>query len=138
MGSKVLLSALIAWFAAQSLKVIITLIRERKFQLNRFVGSGGMPSSHTALVIAMTTSVGRYDGFNSPLFAVCLIFSLVVMYDAAGVRRAVGKQAKILNHLLLDIYHHKHTGGLLKELLGHTPKEVFAGALLGIVIGMII
>lgn len=138
MGSKVLLAALIAWFAAQSLKVIITLIRERKFQINRFVGSGGMPSSHTALVVAMTTAVARYEGFESSLFAVCLIFSLVIMYDAAGVRQAVGKQAKMLNHLIRDIYHHKHTGGLLKELLGHTPKEVFAGAILGIAIGMLI
>jgi acid phosphatase family membrane protein YuiD len=137
MGSKVLLSAFIGWFVAQALKVIFTLIREKKFNINRFVGSGGMPSSHTSLVAAMTTTVARHEGIGSSLFAVSLIFSLIVMYDAAGVRRAAGKQAILLNKLIQDLYHHKYSGDLLKELLGHSPKEVFAGALLGIAIGFL-
>lgn len=127
-------AAILSWAIAQSAKIIIVFIRDRKFDATRIVGSGGMPSSHSSLVMALTTSVGKYNGFNTPLYAISLIFSLVVMYDAAGVRRAAGKQAAIINSLLLE--HNKETKEKLKELLGHTPLEVFVGAFLGIVIGL--
>ena len=138
MGSKILLIALVAWFAAQAIKVVITLVRDKKFELSRFFESGGMPSSHTSLVVAMTTAVGRFEGYDSILFAISVVFSVVIMYDATGIRQAAGNQAKILNQMIQDIYRHKYTGSYLKELLGHTPKEVFAEALLGVAIGLTI
>lgn len=138
MGLNILFAAFAAWFLAQALKVIITLFRDKKFDLKRFVESGGMPSSHTALVIGLSTSIAKYEGLHSTYFAIAIIFSLVVMYDAAGVRRAAGRQAAILNKIIQDIYQHKYTGKSLKELLGHTPKEVLAGAILGVAIGLLL
>lgn len=125
----------VAWLAAQVIKVILTLFSERKIDLTRLYGSGGMPSSHTAFVMALTFNIGRIYGFNVPSFAVALVFSFVVMYDAANVRLEAGKQAAMLNKLLF------HSGlkpeEQLKELLGHTPIQVVAGAILGIVVGML-
>lgn len=138
MGLHILFVAFIGWFAAQALKVIITLLKNRRFDLRRFVESGGMPSSHTSLVISLTASIAKYEGVGSTYFAIAIIFSLVVMYDAAGVRRAAGRQAAILNKIIKDIYQHKYRGEDLKELLGHTPKEVFAGALLGMLFGCLL
>ncbi len=126
-------AAMISWAIAQGSKIILTLITEKRFDATRIVGTGGMPSSHSALVMALTFSVGKYNGFGSPLFAVALIFSFVVMYDAAGIRRAAGKQAEIINMLLLK--HEVPDMEKLKELLGHTPLEVFVGGLLGIAVG---
>lgn len=128
-------AAVAAWAIAQLLKIILTLIWDGRFDLSRFYGSGGMPSSHTALVVAMTVCLGRVYGFDKPSFAVSTILSFVVMYDAAGVRRAAGKQAEVLNLLIFQ-------SGLkieeqLKELLGHTPVQVFAGAVLGIIVGAV-
>lgn len=122
-----------SWFLAQLLKVILTLITDRRLNLYRMVGSGGMPSSHSAMVMSLSTAVGIKSGFDSVLYAVALCFSLIVMYDASGVRRAVGKQAIIVNTMLDDLYKHKPIQQeRLKELVGHTPFEVFAGATLGI------
>ncbi len=134
-----LATAIISWFAAQLVKVVLVLISSKKLDFGRFVGSGGMPSSHSALVCSLTTAIGCTEGVSSGLFAVCAVFSLVVMYDAAGVRRAAGQQAKILNRLVetWGKVEHSETEKKLKELLGHTPKEVFAGAILGIGIGLI-
>lgn len=134
-----LATAIISWFAAQLVKVVLVLISSKKLDFGRFVGSGGMPSSHSALVCSLTTAIGCTEGISSGLFAVCAVFSLVVMYDAAGVRRAAGQQAKILNRLVetWGKVEHSETEKKLKELLGHTPKEVFAGAILGIGIGLI-
>ena len=133
--NKVLIIAILAWFVAQVLKVLITLIKEKKFDFTRFVGSGGMPSSHSSFSMALTTSIGKMYGWSSPLFAVSLSFSLIVMYDAAGVRRAAGKQAEILNKIVHDIHANKKiTEERLKELVGHTPKEVIMGAILGVII----
>lgn len=126
-------AAMISWAIAQGSKIILTLITEKRFDATRIVGTGGMPSSHSALVMALTFSVGKYNGFGSPLFAMALIFSFVVMYDAAGIRRAAGKQAEIINMLLLK--HEVPDMEKLKELLGHTPLEVFVGGLLGIAVG---
>jgi len=137
-NNKVLMACTTAWFIAQLLKIILTFYSTKKVDLTRLVGSGGMPSSHTAFVMALSTSIGRIYGWESPTFAVSLCFALVVMYDAAGVRRAAGNQAKILNIIIEDITHNKPLENeKLKELIGHTPKEVLAGAILGILIGNI-
>ncbi|MCI5837231.1 MAG: divergent PAP2 family protein [Veillonellaceae bacterium] len=128
----VLLAALTAWFIAQLLKVFFVLIKEGYFDLERMVGSGGMPSSHSALVVALCCSIGIYHGISSHLFALSFFFACIVMYDAAGVRRAAGKQARFLNELIEEILTgHKFNDTKFKELLGHTPLEVLAGALLG-------
>lgn len=138
-AESVLVTSVIAWFTAQVIKVITSLIQNKKFDFRRLVGSGGMPSSHASFVTSLAASVGIIEGFSSTDFAVCTVFALVVMYDAAGVRRAAGQQARILNKLLEDFeksdfsQSDKH----LKELLGHTPKEVFVGALLGITIALL-
>ena len=137
-GNRILNVALIACVFAQVLKVIITLICERKLNLNRLFETGGMPSSHSALVVALVTAIGRVYGVNSPLFAIATVFALIVMFDASGVRRAAGEQAKIINYMM---EHWKETtpeifGEKLRELLGHTPLQVIMGALLGFVIGI--
>lgn len=134
-SNRVLITSITAWFVAQLLKMIITYYSNRKLDLTRFVGSGGMPSSHTSFVMAMSTSLGKIYGWDSSIFALALCFAFVVMYDAAGVRRAAGNQAKILNIIIEDLAHNKPIENeRLKELLGHTPKEVVVGALLGILI----
>lgn len=130
--------SLLAWAIAQLLKVILTLIFNRKLDLRRFIGAGGMPSSHSALVVSLATSVGELEGYDTPIFALALIFSLIVMYDAAGVRRAAGKQAAVLNEILEQIYTNRIIPEeKLKELIGHTPVEVIAGALLGFIISQL-
>lgn len=137
--NKILICAILGWFIAQALKVVFVLIQEKKFDMRRFVGSGGMPSSHSSFVLALTTAVAFEEGLNSALFAICVVFSFIVMYDAAGVRRAAGKQAEILNSIIENFWQDnpKVTGERLKELLGHTPKQVFVGAILGILISVI-
>ena len=129
---------LIAWAIAQASKVIIDSVMLHRLSVKRLATAGGMPSSHSALVVSLTTIVGRLQGVGSPLFAVCLIFATVVMYDATGVRRAAGQQAIIINRLLDDLFiaHRGIHQERLRELLGHTPIEVIAGAVLGVVIGL--
>lgn len=138
-AESVLVTSILSWFTAQVLKVILTLIEKRKLDFRRLVGSGGMPSSHAAFVTSLSAAVGLQRGFSSTDFAVCTVFALVVMYDAAGVRRAAGQQARILNKLMeqWEKSDFSDTDKRLKELLGHTPKEVFAGALLGIAIALL-
>lgn len=127
-----------SWIIAQTIKVILGVIREKRFNFRWFVGTGGMPSSHAAGVSALATSVGVTYGFDSALFAIVLTFTLIVMFDAQGVRLAAGRQAKILNNMLEDIYwKKKFDEDKLKELIGHTPIEVFAGAFLGILISLL-
>ena len=135
----VLVTSILSWFTAQVLKVIFTLIEKKRLDFRRFVGSGGMPSSHSAFVTSLATAVGLQNGFSSTEFAISTVFALVVMYDAAGVRRAAGQQARILNKLVeqWEKSDFSDTDKHLKELLGHTPKEVFAGALLGIAIALV-
>lgn len=131
--------AFISWFIAQFLKVVLTLIIEKRLDIERFWGSGGMPSSHTSSVMGVSTAIGLTIGWDSPMFALALVFTMIVMYDASGVRRAVGKQAGILNTMIHDIYEHKHIEqAQLKELIGHTPFEVIGGAILGIVVANIL
>lgn len=135
----VIVTCLLSWFIAQFLKVILTLIRDKKIDFRRFIGAGGFPSSHTALVTSLATAVGLIDGFSGTEFAITAVLALVVMYDAAGVRRAAGQQARILNKIVEEWEHadFAKTDKRLKELLGHTPKEVFAGAILGILIAVL-
>ncbi len=137
--SSILFTTVLSWFVAQVLKVILVFIKNKKMDFRRLIGSGGMPSSHAAFVVSLAVSVGLTEGFSSTLFAVTVVIALVVMYDAAGVRRAAGQQAKILNKLVEDWEKNnfENTEKKLKELLGHTPTEVFAGAVLGTVIALL-
>jgi acid phosphatase family membrane protein YuiD len=136
---KYLLAPLVAWVIAQAAKVILTSVRQRRLNLRVLAETGGMPSSHAAIVMGMTTAVGKYAGVASAAFAIALIFSFVVMYDAAGLRRAAGRQAAILNRLVEDLVHMRGMQEQrLRELLGHTPVEVLVGAMLGIVVGLIL
>lgn len=126
------------WFFIQTYKVINDLITTKKFNFKRILGAGGMPSSHSAVVTSLATLVGKYEGVNTPIFAITFVLAAVVMYDACGVRRAAGKQAALLNKII-------ETPGLtsvqvsekLVEILGHTPVQVFVGALIGIIAGLI-
>ncbi len=137
--NSIILSALIAWAIAQILKVIIVKIKTKSWDLKRLIGAGGMPSSHTSFVVAMAVSVLKSCGYNSPEFAISLVLALIVMYDASGVRRAVGENAKVLNQIidLLGEGESMAAQKKLKELLGHTPIEVLAGAVLGTAVGML-
>lgn len=132
-------SAFYAWLIAQVLKVFTFYLTQKEFDLFRLIGSGGMPSSHSALVMGLSTSIGLKHGWNSSIYILSLVFSLIVMYDASGVRRAVGKQAIILNRMIKNYYQKKNIENVkLKELVGHTPVEVFFGAALGIFIANLI
>jgi len=135
---KFLLAPLVAWAIAQAAKVILTSVRQRKLNLRVLAETGGMPSSHAAIVMGMTTAVGKYAGVSSAAFAIALIFSFVVMYDAAGVRRAAGRQAAVLNRLVQDLVHMRGVQEAeLRELLGHTPVEVLVGAVLGVAVALL-
>ena len=128
----VFMTAMTAMVIAQILKSITSYLKLKEFRLERLMGTGGMPSSHTALVVALAAAVNFQAGPQSPMFALALVFAGVVMYDAAGVRQAAGKQARVINHLVRELrVEHKINEARLKELLGHTPLEVLAGALLG-------
>ena len=126
------------WFFIQLFKLIYDLVTTKKFNFKRILGAGGMPSSHSAVVVALCTMIGKNYGINSAIFGLSVVFAFVVMYDAAGVRRAAGKQAKLLNKIV-------QTPGLsnvevtekLQEVLGHTPTQVFVGAFIGLVVGLI-
>jgi acid phosphatase family membrane protein YuiD len=134
-----LLAPLVAWAIAQAAKVILTSMRQRKLNLRVLAETGGMPSSHAAIVMGLTTAVGKYQHVDSAAFAIALIFSFVVMYDAAGLRRAAGRQAAVLNRLVEDLVHMRGMQEpVLRELLGHTPVEVIVGAILGVGVGLIL
>ena len=131
-------TTVVAWLIAQTIKVMLGIFREKRFNFSWFVGTGGMPSSHAAGVSALSASVGVTYGFDSALFAISLIFTLIVLFDAQGVRRSSGRQAEILNKMLEDIYWKKKMDEKeLKEFLGHTPVEVFAGVALGILVSLL-
>lgn len=132
-------AAFFGWFIAQLLKVPIYYYVDGVLDWKRFFGSGGMPSSHSSSIIAATTSIGMSAGFDSSVFAIALVISVIVMYDAAGVRRAAGKHAAVLNEIL-EMFNKDEeiTDEKLKELIGHTPVEVFVGAWLGVLVGVIV
>jgi acid phosphatase family membrane protein YuiD len=120
------------------LKVTIGIIRERRFDFRWFVGTGGMPSTHAAGVSCLATAVGLEYGFDSVYFAIAVVFTIVVMFDAQGVRRATGRQAGILNKIMDDIYWRgRIQEDQLRELIGHTPVEVIIGAILGIFVAFL-
>ena len=134
-SNKIFVTTLSAWVIAQTVKVTIGVIREKRFDFRWFVGTGGMPSSHAAGASCLATAIGLEYGFNSVYFALAAAFAIVVMFDAQGVRRASGKQARILNKVMEDIYWQgRIQENHLRELIGHTPVEVIAGFLLGIII----
>jgi acid phosphatase family membrane protein YuiD len=132
--NRILTGCAIAWLIAQISKVVVALIFERRIVLGRLVSAGGMPSAHSAIVVALATGIGIQEGLHSAAFALASIFAMVVMYDAAGVRRAVSVQARILNRMLEEMIEAQHFNEeRLRELIGHTPFEVFVGGLLGVV-----
>ncbi|MFC1754922.1 divergent PAP2 family protein [Thermoproteota archaeon] len=129
---------LYAWVFAQGIKVVLGVIRTKKFDFRWFIGTGGMPSSHAAGASALAITAGFDYGFNSGIFALAIVFAMVTMFDAQGVRRSTGSQAKILNTVMEDIYWKgKIQDEKLKELIGHTPVEVIAGSIIGILIAII-
>jgi hypothetical protein len=133
-GYEVILCGVLSAFFAQVIKFVLFTLQTRRINFKIFTTTGGMPSSHSAGVMALSTIVGILKGYDSIVFAMSLGFSLIIMYDAAGLRRAAGKTAACLNRMMEDFYHHdlQSVGGKLKELLGHTPLEVFVGALFGV------
>ena len=135
----VLFAALLGWFLAQALKIPIHYLVEKEWDWGRFHGSGGMPSSHTSMVVSATVMLGALNGFDSPLFAIAAVFSSVVMYDATGVRRETGRQAVVINRILQDVLINGRpiSDVELKELVGHKPIEVAGGALLGLVTAVV-
>ncbi|MFZ3131382.1 MAG: divergent PAP2 family protein [Desulfosporosinus sp.] len=135
----ILVSAVTAWAIAQMLKVAVSVILFRKLNFQLIFSSGGFPSSHFATVSALALGIGKYYGWDSPIFAVAAVFGMIVLYDAAGVRRAAGKQAEVLNQLIEKLYLGSNSKqDRLKELIGHTPLEVFGGVSVGIVVGLLI
>lgn len=139
MENRIFFTVLFAWIFSCVLKGILVCIRERRLDLTRFMGPGGMPSSHSTIVTSLATCVGIRDGLNSTAFVICCALALVVMYDASGIRRAAGQQARMIN-MIVDAWNESdplEKQIRLKELLGHTPLEVAAGAALGIAFSLI-
>ena len=136
--NKIFYTPIVAWMSCQVIKVILHYIQYRKIDLTLFYETGRMPSAHAGTVSALSTMIGLTQGWTSPLFVVCLYFSLIVMYDAAGLRRAAGEQARVMNIIIGDIYRgRKLKAGQLKELVGHTPVEVIAGSIYGILLAVV-
>ena len=135
-NNKILWISIFACFLAQFIKIFTG--KEKRIDFKRIIISGGMPSSHSSFVTSLAMLVGFDKGFASTEFAITAVFAIIVMYDASGVRRAVGKQAEILNQIVDDFFHGKFDQHKkLKELVGHTPKEVLFGAILGILVAII-
>ena len=137
--NRILMVSLLACVSAQGLKLVIDLIVTRKLNVTYLLSPGGMPSAHSALVGALATSVGAIKGWSSAEFAIACLFAIIVMYDAAGVRQAAGKQAKLLNQIVDELFQEEHNLNeeRLKELLGHTPFQVLVGLSLGVSIAMV-
>lgn len=133
-SNKILICAAIAWATAQILKTIIHAIVNKSLDPRRLFGDGGMPSAHSATVTSVAVSCGYVAGFDSPVFAVALIFAFIVMHDAMGVRLETGKQAKVLNDLMELFYTEGTPEQKLKEFVGHTPLQVISGFVLGIIV----
>ena len=146
LANQILLVSMLAWLLAQGSKILLAFILGRRLSVWMIMESGGFPSSHSALVSAMTIKVGQVAGWDAPLFAVSLIFAFIVMYDAAGVRRAAGEHAYLINEMIdrLDLTHLLKSSKKaedekkkLKELIGHTPFEVFGGAVIGVLMAIL-
>lgn len=132
--NRILVCALTAWFVAQAMKIPTYWLVEKRLDWKRFFGSGGMPSSHTAFVVALTIMVGSCEGFSTAVFAVSFTLAAIVMYDATGVRRETGTQAQVINEILRQVFIDGKpiSDDDLKELVGHTPLEVAGGAIIGV------
>jgi acid phosphatase family membrane protein YuiD len=139
LDNHVLIVAIIACLVAQGLKLTIESFKQKKLNVRSLFTAGGMPSAHSALVGALATGVAQGMGLSSPEFAIACLFAIIVMYDAAGVRQAAGKQARILNQIIDEFFEEGHNLNeeRLKELLGHTPVQVIVGLLLGITISLL-
>jgi acid phosphatase family membrane protein YuiD len=140
LSNYILMAAILSWMLSQVIKTILTLVITKKFVPERIFGAGGMPSAHSAMVSSLAISIARVSGPSTPEFALAVAFAAVVMYDAMGVRRAAGEQAKVINKMV-DIWEEKGSDVSdkeLKEYLGHTPMEVLAGAMVGILVGVAI
>lgn len=142
LSNQILISAFISWFFAQFLKIIIELLKRKKYKTKDFIlralfGTGGMPSSHSASVTAIAVSTGVKTGFDSPLFALAFIFVFIVIRDATGVRLSSGRQAEALNRVI-DVVSKSETAELtkIKEVKGHTPLECFVGVLIGLLVSL--
>lgn len=141
LGNNILDVVAVAWFMAQFLKVVHGLITDKKFYISRFWETGGMPSSHAATVTSLSTAIGIVHGTSSAMFAISIVLAAIVMHDAVGIRRAAGKQAGVLNRmgiLLNQTFQGGYNHEEMKELLGHKPVEVLAGAILGIIITLLL
>jgi len=139
LDNRVLIASFLAWAIAQVSKALYELVRERKLVISRLVSSGGMPSSHSALVTGLATAAGRQLGVSSAGFAIAVVLASIVMYDAAGVRRAVSIQARILNQMLEEAFQGSPMAEKrLRELIGHTPIQVVVGGLLGVCVGLLV
>lgn len=132
---KYILVPFLLWLAIQISKVVVDCIEKKKITLRRLLGSGGMPSSHSAVMVSITVMLGKNIGFKSPIFALACFMTLVVMQDAIGVRRQVGKQAKYLNEILMD--KNTSTEEKFQEMVGHTPFQVLIGLIVGLIAGLI-
>ncbi len=132
---KYILVPFLLWLAIQTSKVVVDCIEKKKITLRRLLGSGGMPSSHSAVMVSITVMLGKNIGFKSPIFALACFMTLVVMQDAIGVRRQVGKQAKYLNEILMD--KNTSTEEKFQEMVGHTPFQVLIGLIVGLIAGLI-
>lgn len=139
LNNQILMCALTAWFVAQALKIPTYWLTEKKLDLMRFFGAGGMPSSHTAFVVSLTIMVGSVVGFDSALFAATFTLAAIVMYDAAGVRRETGRQAEIINEILRNVFVDGKpiSEEELKELIGHTKVEVGGGFVVGVAVACV-
>lgn len=139
LANRVLWAAMLGWAIAQAFKVMLNFVAFRRWDFSRLFGSGGMPSSHSSFICALATAVAITRGFQSVEFAISLALALIVMYDAAGVRRSAGKQAAAINRIIQDMMTRgsKLTQAHLKELIGHTPFEVIMGALLGVLVAIL-
>ena len=140
LSNRILIAAFCGWFVAQVLKTLIYVAVNKSFNPERLLGDGGMPSSHSATVMAMVTSTAFYFGPETFEFAVTAILALIVMHDAMGVRRETGKQAKVINNMMDWFVQNSDISPeeKLKEFVGHSPTQVFFGALLGIIVGLIV
>ena len=138
-NNRVLITAFAAWMTAQMIKTLIYRILYKRFDKERIFGSGGMPSSHTATVIALTLSVGIREGFVSSMFSICAVFSMVVIYDALGVRRETGRQGEVINRILREFLLDGKplSEENMKTLVGHTPLEVLGGVIIGLGISLL-
>ena len=137
-SNPVLVSALTAWGLAQFLKIPIDYIISHKWDWGLLRSTGGMPSSHSALMVAATLSIGLHVGFDSPIFALGVAITMIVTYDAAGVRRQAGFQAEKINKLIAELFAGQPLSeDLLKEVIGHTPRQVLVGIILGLLVSWV-